>query len=152
MAAAATSSSTFPMTLWLFATTPTRLPLRTRSTITRAPVYVLPEPGGPWIGRMPTPASATIRVAAVERRLSGSPQRRGRCLPGVGRPAQEQRADGGHARDTRVVRVDLAQPVLGDPVPRPQEALGQLLARHDPLRDDRSREGIAGSGQARGRS
>ena len=63
-AATATSSSTFPMTLWLFATTPTRLPAATSATMTRAPVYVLPDPGGPWIGRMPPGAVSAMRVAA----------------------------------------------------------------------------------------
>ena len=39
------------MTLWLVAVTPTRLPSSVRATIIRAAVQVLPEPGGPWIGR-----------------------------------------------------------------------------------------------------
>ena len=38
-----------PITLWLFDVIPTFLPARTSSRIIRAPVYVLPDPGGPWI-------------------------------------------------------------------------------------------------------
>ena len=34
-----------------WAVIPTRFPLRTSAAIIRAPVYVLPEPGGPWIAR-----------------------------------------------------------------------------------------------------
>ena len=38
------------MTLWLTAVTPTRFPWATSSQIIRAPTYVFPEPGGPWMG------------------------------------------------------------------------------------------------------
>ena len=50
-ATAAAFSSSSPITLWLFAVTPTRFPAATRSTIIRAPTVLLPEPGGPWIAR-----------------------------------------------------------------------------------------------------
>ena len=44
-------SSNSPITLWLFAVTPTRFPAATRSTIIRAPTVLFPDPGGPWIAR-----------------------------------------------------------------------------------------------------
>ena len=39
------------MALWLVAATPTRLPAAISETMSRAPVYVLPDPGGPWMNR-----------------------------------------------------------------------------------------------------
>ena len=50
VAALHTSRSRLLITLWLTAVIPTRRPCLTSSTIMRAPVNVLPEPGGPWIG------------------------------------------------------------------------------------------------------
>ena len=50
-AALAVFSSSSPITLWLFAVTPTRFPAATRSTIIRAPTVLFPDPGGPWIAR-----------------------------------------------------------------------------------------------------
>ena len=41
------SKSRLWIALWLVAVTPTRLPSRSRRTISRAPVHVFPEPGGP---------------------------------------------------------------------------------------------------------
>ena len=40
-------SSSSPITLWLFAVTPTRFPAATRSTIILAPTVLFPDPGGP---------------------------------------------------------------------------------------------------------
>ncbi len=56
------------MTLWLTAVIPTLLPLLTNSTTIRAPVKVLPEPGGPCTGSTETcerRASTTCRAALV---------------------------------------------------------------------------------------
>ena len=47
----ATASSRLPITAWLCAVMPTRLPACTSSTISSAPLVVLPEPGGPWMAR-----------------------------------------------------------------------------------------------------
>ena len=44
-------SSSSPITLWLFAVTPTRFPAATRSAIICAPTVLFPEPGGPWTAR-----------------------------------------------------------------------------------------------------
>src|SRR5205823_3898903 len=55
-------------TLWLAAHTPTCFPLRTRSRIMRAPVKVLPEPGGPWIASAPWSSASASRRAAVHAR------------------------------------------------------------------------------------
>ena len=43
-----TSSRNLWIALWLSAVTPTRWPCFISSTARRAPVYVFPEPGGPW--------------------------------------------------------------------------------------------------------
>jgi len=59
------------MTLWLLATTPTRCPAMASRTIMWAPVYVLPEPGGPWTGRTLPARSGARRSAAASGRLSG---------------------------------------------------------------------------------
>ena len=50
-AASSISSSRLWIALWLVAATPTRRPRRMRSTTSRAPVHVLPVPGGPWMTR-----------------------------------------------------------------------------------------------------
>ena len=50
-AAFSTSSSRLWIALWLVAATPTRRPRRISSVISRAPVHVLPVPGGPWMKR-----------------------------------------------------------------------------------------------------
>ncbi len=52
------------MTLWLTAVSPTRRPRLTNSTTVRAPVYVLPEPGGPCTGRIEVRKESTKRLAA----------------------------------------------------------------------------------------
>ena len=46
-----TSSSSLWIARWLVEATPTRLPASTSRAIRRPEVYVLPEPGGPWITR-----------------------------------------------------------------------------------------------------
>ena len=50
-AASATASRKFPMTRCDWAVTPTTRPRATSASAIRAPVYVLPVPGGPWIAR-----------------------------------------------------------------------------------------------------
>src|SRR5579871_5239353 len=49
-AAFTVSSRSLRITLWPTAVIPTLFPLFTSSQIMRAPVNVLPAPGGPWIG------------------------------------------------------------------------------------------------------
>ena len=53
------------MTLWLLAVMPTFLPACTSSTIISAPIVLLPEPGGPWIGRVVWSSFVTTRRAAA---------------------------------------------------------------------------------------
>ncbi len=62
-AASLTASSMFVIALCDWAATPTRRPRRMSSTIIRAPVYVLPVPGGPWIGSTVSSSPAAIRRA-----------------------------------------------------------------------------------------
>jgi len=50
-ATASISSSRLWIALWLWAAIPTRRPLASRCTTIRAPVQVLPVPGGPWRNR-----------------------------------------------------------------------------------------------------
>src|SRR5206468_12046130 len=45
------SSSRLWIALWLVAAMPTRWPRRISSTAIRAPLHVLPVPGGPWMKR-----------------------------------------------------------------------------------------------------
>ena len=53
------SSSRCVMTLWLLAVMPTFFPARSNASIISAPRWVLPVPGGPWIGSTePSTASA----------------------------------------------------------------------------------------------
>ena len=70
--------------LMAFAVMPTVFSRRTSSQIIRAPVYVLPAPGGHWIGRMPLLRWLHRRTAAwsvVSIRLpDGRPPRRGGAL------------------------------------------------------------------------
>jgi len=51
------------MTLWLSAVTPIFFPRFTSSQIIRAPVYVFPDPGGPWIANTESSSANTIRFA-----------------------------------------------------------------------------------------
>ena len=52
------------MTLWPVAVTPTRLPAApTSAQIICAPVYVLPEPGGPWMASTVSSSSTDDRTA-----------------------------------------------------------------------------------------
>ena len=90
-AASTTASSTLPITLWLLAVTPTVFPAATRARIMRAPVYVLPVPGGPWIASV-LPSRARTRRTAASSAVS-SPARSGDpgARPAIrGRPPQEQ--------------------------------------------------------------
>ena len=72
------------MTLWLLAVMPTRLPAASSEQIIRAPLYVLPDPGGPWIGSTVRSsarasrraASRSVSVAARER-FDRRPRRHG---------------------------------------------------------------------------
>ena len=67
------ASSRLRITLWLTAVTPTFLPAATSSQIMRAPVNVLPEPGGPWIA---STVSSSSRREAARGREQSSPSRR----------------------------------------------------------------------------
>ena len=51
------------MTLWLTAVMPTLRPASTQATIIRAPVYVFPAPGGPWMARSERSRERTVRLA-----------------------------------------------------------------------------------------
>ena len=102
-AARTISSRKLRMTLWLGPVMPTFWPARTSAHTTRAPVWVLPVPGGPWIGstlssrsrasrlaesRVVSPARASSR-AGPERRRGGRFRRRSRAArnrPGASMP------------------------------------------------------------------
>ena len=74
-AACSTSSSRLWIALWLVAVTPTRRPRRMRSMMSRAPVHVLPVPGGPWMKRVARVERSRQRRAARQGRWSGSSRR-----------------------------------------------------------------------------
>ena len=75
-AAASISSSSFPIALCEVAATPTRRPSRSSPQTRRAPVYVLPDPGGPWMNRAPEPSAPTC--SASEPAPSAGGRRRSR--------------------------------------------------------------------------
>ncbi len=58
-----TASIRLPITAWLFAVMPTRLPACTSSTISSAPLVVFPEPGGPWMARNDVVERAGVGIA-----------------------------------------------------------------------------------------
>ena len=72
------------MTLWLVAVIPTRWPVASRATIIRAPLYVLPEPGGPWIGRTVASSARPSRRGGAE---IGLVRHAEVGVPAPGRPA-----------------------------------------------------------------
>ena len=77
-AASTTASSRLLIVLWDCAVTPTRFPCRTRSRIIRAPAYVLPVPGGPWIGSVPASSVQREPPCSIENilvRLDERPHR-----------------------------------------------------------------------------
>ncbi len=69
------SSSRLPMTLWLLAVTPTACRPRDQlARSCRAPVYVLPEPGGPWMAQHRVVDGQPMRDRGIERRLAVAAQ------------------------------------------------------------------------------
>ena len=117
------------MTLWLLAVMPTRLPAASREQIIRAPLYVLPEPGGPWIGST-VRSSARASRRAASRSVSVAPRERfTRSHADTGRSVEQELAD----RQVRAVTVD---PVLSDPLAQPDQRV-LLSCGPDPVeRDD----------------
>ena len=114
-AASMSASRKFPMTLWLFEVIPIRFPAVIRSSAIRAPLNVLPDPGGPW-------------MASVERSstIAGGARRSGRPRPraGVGpvrlprpRRASDQEIEGGPVRPV------LFEAVVRDPPAEPEERI-----------------------------
>ena len=78
-----------------WAVTPTRRPAATSARICRAPVQVLPVPGGPWIAIVVSSRSSARRTRGVEDRLAGSSERFAVGDAGdARREALEQVADG----------------------------------------------------------
>src|SRR5207253_2878477 len=75
--------------------TPTRLPSVASATMARAPTYVFPDPGGPWIGSTPSSSSRQSRTVASTR---GSPARRS------GAPILERRRGGRRHRRSEAAR------------------------------------------------
>ncbi len=123
-AACSTSSSRLWIALWLVAVTPTRRPRRMRSMMSRAPVHVLPVPGGPWMneiarverGRAPRAArpgrwSGCRRRAAV-RRIAAASARGCRAVPDSGRrrraPTAQTRERAPAARSSCIGRAESA--------------------------------------------
>ena len=68
---------------------PTRFPFASSRQIIRAPLYVLPEPGGPWIGS--TVRSSSACLSAASRSLSSARRAVHRQHPR--RPTDQQVAD-----------------------------------------------------------
>ena len=67
-------SRRFPITLWLARSDADPLPaLTTSAQIMRAPLKVLPAPGGPWIASTARPGPATVRTAKSTGRLGQAP-------------------------------------------------------------------------------
>ena len=123
-AASHTSSSRLPITLWLLAVMPTVRPARTSSRIIRAPVNVLPEPGGPWIASVdessarPSAFEAASRSTSAPSATSGAPTP-GRCP----RPAARARAAG---RSPPGCRPGVVQPVVAHPFAEPHQGAALL--------------------------
>ena len=72
-----------------------RLPLVASATIARAPTYVFPDPGGPWIGSTPRSSSRQSRTVASTR--SSSARRSGAPIP-------ERRRGGRRHRNSEAAR------------------------------------------------
>ena len=69
-----TSRSRLWIDLWLCEVTPTRLPRAIRWTISRAPVHVLPEPGGPCTNRwLPSTRSTSRFISSSAATWTRSP-------------------------------------------------------------------------------
>ena len=73
-AALSTSSSRLAIALCEVAATPTRLPAASSSQISRAPVQVLPEPGGPWMNSAEPPRLATRSPSVLAAQPRRHPQ------------------------------------------------------------------------------
>ena len=100
------------MTLWLTAVIPTFFPAFTNSQIMRAPVKVLPAPGGPWMGSTELSNARPTRQAAWTTRLVAA---YGQGLPaGETRRISEQQIPGG------AIIARAVNPVRHDPVRDPK--------------------------------
>ena len=100
-AASSTSRSRLPITLWLFAVMPTRFPAASSRTIIRAPVYVFPAPGGPWMASVPASSCSTIRRAASSSDSPGPRSGAPSAWPIAGGRAEQQVARGARRRPGR---------------------------------------------------
>ena len=110
------SASRLWMALWLWAAMPTRRLFASRCTTMRAPVHVLPVPGGPWTNRWL--ASSPRASAFIASRSGGLDPRARRHRPGcVGALAREDGLERriapvagadrfGDAQDRRALRAD----------------------------------------------
>ena len=123
------------MTLWLVAVIPTRRPAASRAQIIRAPVYVLPEPGGPWIGEDGLVEVQADPTGRIEVGLAGVLEVGAGRLPHPRMAAHQQVAFG----PTRTGRVDA---VLDDPLAEFEER-GLVVGRAHPVeRDERPGMGV----------
>ena len=126
-----------PMTLWLVPVIPTRLPAASSVTTIRAPLYVLPAPGGPWIGRTVRSSEMASRRAASSSVSAGSR----RAAPAAGPPAgaAHQEVAG---RPVGTLGVDV---VVRDPRPELAEPLA-MLGRAEDRRAARRPRGCGAAG------
>jgi hypothetical protein len=129
-AASTTAASRLRTTLWLAAHTPTFFPRLTRSRIMRAPVKVLPEPGGTLdreravVERDCQPLRRThAAFARLLERASG--------VAGDARRAPEQEVTRGAVLTGRV------HAVLRHPLAEPHERFGLRLGQHHLVREHR---------------
>ena len=100
---------------------PTRFPSASSRTIIRAPVYVFPEPGGPWIASVPASSARDDsaephRAPTRHRRADGSP---GRWPHRGGRARSRSRAGAARSGSVDPVRDDPLAERAGAPLAAP---------------------------------
>ena len=141
VAARWTLSRTLPITLWLLAVDPDPLPGRTRATIMRAPVQVLPVPAAPGSrGRRPASPRASRTAAS-----SGFvPSRSGRG-PSPGEPgdaAEQQRSGREEVRAVAATRRGSVRPCAATHSPMRSRLSAWLAGRDDRPFGTSARQGV----------
>ena len=100
--AASISESSLWIALWLCEATPTRLPRASRCVIRRAPVHVLPAPGGPWTKRYEPSTSSTSGPSPRAPRAARARRRAAARGAGASRGAGSGRRRRASDRPTRM--------------------------------------------------
>ena len=133
------STSRFVIALWDWAGTPTRRPARTSSTIIRAPVQVLPVPGGPWMARtvLRRRHRESQAAAASSGGSPGSTSGAPAAMPSIrgGRPRSRSRiaryGPGPSSPSAMTVSATAAQRLAAGAWRRPARRAMQRLGRRD---------------------